>query len=426
MNDQDASKRDSPRSHKRSAGMGRRNVTLLAMTLVVFSLPTGTHGAERTIAPDIRVGGHANDNARLSENDDNQIEIAGAFVELGLLARWRTPSSDIQLRPRFLSSRYPGDEDEESDDTYVDFSARNLGMKTEWVLRGNYAREEIIRGGNTRLDFADPELDIPEEVDTGRIDARRRLTLWRLAPSFSYELSERSDAGLGLSYLDASYSPQQPGEALDYTDVRLETFFEYGLSPTSRFRTTGFISSFDVDANNNDTTSYGLRLRYERDISEVYDIYADLGVQENDVEASESGQVDDSSTGFLLDIGLRRIWDRTEFRIAGGRSSQPSGTGALREVDQVRLNLRHQFQPRWFGELAGVFQDTTNALDDAVDSEDREYYQLRARLGYQLNRNWNIEGSYSFTWQDYQNTLGEAEANEVFISVNYQPRARVW
>jgi len=397
----------------------------LALVLGLSAPLSDLQSAERTVAPDIRIGGHFDDNARLREGDDGLIEISGGYIDLAVLAQWRTPTAETQLRPRVRSARYPGDEDEDTDDIYLDFSTRSTGQRTEWSLRGNYAQEEVIRGGNIRVDFADPDLDIPEDGDTGRIDERRERDLWRIAPRFSYELSERTDIGAGLNYTDVSYSPQQAGEALDYTDARVEVFHVYQRSPTSRIRSTAFASSFDVDENNNDTTSYGLRGRYEWDITEVYDVYVELGVQENDEEADGNNQVDNSSTGILFDAGFRRQWERTQFRIAGGRSVQPSGTGFLREVDRIRLNLRHDFQPRWFGELGGVFQ-TTDGLDDDNGFDQRDYYQVRGLVGYQLTQSWTVEATYSFTRQDYENTPGEADRNEVFLTVNYQPRGRAW
>jgi hypothetical protein len=190
-------RRENRRSH--SSDRALPAFASLALALGLSAPSSGLQAAERTIAPDIRVGGHIDDNARLREGDEGQIEISGGFIDLALLAQWRTPTSETQLRPRVRSARYPGDEDEDRDDLYLDFSTRSTGQRTQWILRGNYAKEEVIRGGNTRVDFADPDLDVPEDGETGRIDERRDRDLWRIAPSFSYELSERTDIGAGLN-----------------------------------------------------------------------------------------------------------------------------------------------------------------------------------------------------------------------------------
>jgi hypothetical protein len=135
------------------------------------------------VAPDFRFGGHYNDNARLTE-DGEEIDISGGSADLGLLAQRRTETSSVQLRPRVHTSWYPDNSEEESDDYYFDFGARNQTERSQWAFVGNYAREQVIRGERTRVDFADPELEDPEVDDTGRVDVQQRRTLWRVAPSF--------------------------------------------------------------------------------------------------------------------------------------------------------------------------------------------------------------------------------------------------
>ena len=52
--------------------------------------------AEWTIAPDIRVGAHQNDNARLSESG-NEVEISGAYARIGALAG-NDPEADCAIQ----------------------------------------------------------------------------------------------------------------------------------------------------------------------------------------------------------------------------------------------------------------------------------------------------------------------------------------
>lgn len=396
---------------------------MLAAALGISAPLASGHAAEWTIAPDFRVGSHSNDNARLSEGDD-KIKIWGAFADLGGLAQWRSETASVLIRPRLRSSWYPGDEDEESDDQYLDFTARQRGQRADWTLGGNYSRETVIRGELTRVEFDDPDIDSPDLDATGRVDQPSRRTIWRLAPRFSYELTERNTAGVGLSYMDVQYSPQVSGLS-DYTDAIIEGFHFYDLSPTSRFRTAVFASRYETDAIDNESTSYGIKGRYEREFTEVYDAYVEVGAQRTELEGGFDNELEDSSNGFLFDAGVRRTWERTEIRLAGGRFLQPSGAGSLRETDQLRLNLRHQFRPRWYGELSGVVL-STDVLDSADDADRRDYYDLRARVGYELSRAWTVEASYARRRQDYKDTPGTASANETYLTVNYQPRGRVW
>jgi hypothetical protein len=388
--------------------------------LCAAALLPEARAAEYTVAPDIRVGAHFNDNIRLRET--NEIEVLGGRAELGLLTRWRTETSEILLRPRVRVSRYD-EEIEDSEDYYFDFSALSEGERSRWSVVGNAAREQIVRGQRIEFDIID-RLEDPDLGEFGRIDVQRRRSYFRVAPSFSYEVTERAEAGIGLGYRDVRYSPQLPGEALDFTDARAETFFTYWLTPLSRFRTTAFVSRFEADAIGNDSTTYGLRGRYEVDLTETYRVHVDVGGQRTEIEAGD-GAVDDSATGFLFDAGVRRQLERTEIRLSGGRSIQPSGRGFLRETDRIQLALHHQFLPRWYGELAGRAQ-RSDVVGDGPGANARDSLDIRALFGHQLAPEWNLEASYVFRHQDYEDTPGSASANEAFLTVNYQPRGRVW
>jgi hypothetical protein len=385
------------------------------------ALAPAAGAAEYTVAPDVRVGAHYNDNIRLRETDE--LEVLGGRAELGLLTRWRTETSEILLRPRVRVSRYD-EEIEDSEDYYFDFSALTEGERSRWSVVGNAAREQIVRRQEIEFDIID-RLEDPDLDEFGRIDVQRRRSFFRLAPSFSYEVTERGEAGAGLSYRDVRYSPQEPGEALDFTDARAETFFIYQLTPLSRFRTTAFVSRFEADEIRNDSTTYGLRGRYEVDLTETYLVHVDVGAQRTEIEAGLASEVDDSATGFLFDAGVRRQLERTDIRLSGGRGLQPSGRGFLRETDRIQLALRHQFLPRWYGELAGRAQ-RSDVVGDAPGLNERDYFEVRTLLGHQLAPDWNLEASYLFRYLDYEDRPGSAKANEAFLTVNYQPRGRVW
>jgi hypothetical protein len=106
------------------------------------------------------------------------------------------------------------------------------------------------------------------------------------------------------------------------------------------------------------------------------------------------------------------------------RSSERFGLPA-RNGPLAAFNLRHQFRPRWYGELAACCNVRTR-WTDAVEFNERDYYQAALLTGYQMTRAWVIELAYSYTYQDYEDTPGDAQANDVFLTVNYQPRGRVW
>lgn len=384
--------------------------------------------AERTIAPDIRLGATYNENPRLLEGPaGDEEDIWGGFLDLGARAEWRTPTSSVLVRPRVYLAQYPNDDEWDAEDYYLDFAARRRGLRSRWALTGNYAYQYVLRGEQTRVDFGDPELDDPSQIGTGLVDSRQRRTLWRVRPEYAYDVRTDTTMGLGLNYQDASYSGAELGARTlrDYTDGRAEVFLERRISERNSIRGTIFTSRYEADQINNVTDSNGLTVRYESKYTEVTTLYVDLGVQHAEIEAGADNQVDISDTGYLLEVGGRTSWERTDIRFAGGRTVLPSGDGFLRSVDRFRLNLRHQIQPRWFGEL-GALVEQSDAFGSENDFDVRDNYRATARLGFNLTRAWTIEGTYTYSYQDYDAIPGSARSDEFFLSVNYQPLGRVW
>ena len=398
---------------------------LAGLLACALACPSGGQADEWRVAPDLRLGVVYNDNLRLADGDEEEIDVAGARIDIGLLAEKRSATSTLRLRPRLRSDRYSDNRQEESDDQFLDFSLQNRGIRSRWGVGANFAREGVLRGGSDPIIDDEPDLENPGLEDPVRFDSRRRRTILRLLPSWSYQLSNLTEVGGSLGYSDVSFTPQQRGEALDFTDTILDGFVQRAISPTSRLRLSLFAADFTVDDINNDTRSYGTRARYERDLSEVYSFYFGAGFQYSEIEAGANNELDQSQSGGLLDIGINRRWEQTTLQAAAGRSIQASSTGFLSQVDQVRLSLNHKFSARWEGSTALRLQKN-DSLDDDFPFNQRDYYELRTRLSHRLTRAWVVELSHAFSYLDWKDTPGTAKSNEVLLTVNYQPRGRAW
>lgn len=407
-----------PRIHRSFAG--------LAVTLsFLFGYAAPGISAEWTLAPDISVGTIYNDNNRLSETGD-EIVVWGGFADITGIAERRTELSTTSIRPRIVTSRFPGDEDEDATNLYLDFFNRTRGERHEWDWKGNFARAETLRAQRVDLGTPDPDLDNDEIGETGRVNVRRTRTIARLAPRFIYDVSERTSGGVGLDYMDVSYNREDFGEAVDYNNARAELFMINRVSPVSRLRTTVFGTRYESDAVNNDSSGYGVRGRYEYDIAETTRLFLDIGAQRTTVEAGPAGQgIDITENGFLLDVGMTRRWELTRLWISGGRSIQPTGSGFLREADQFRINVLHQVSPRWYVETAG-YALRSRSVDDVSTSNDRDYFEISATLGHELTRVWSLEATAGHRRQDFKDTPGEAEVNELRLNLRYRPRGQVW
>lgn len=64
--------------------------------------------------------------------------------------------------------------------------------------------------------------------------------------------------------------------------------------------------------------------------------------------------------------------------------------------------------------------NTDAVADEDITSVERDYFQGRATLSYQMTRAWTVEGLYSLTHQDFANIPGDAREHEVRISLVYR------
>ena len=406
-----------------------RNCPVAAFRAVMALMCTGimvagVQAAEWTVRPDIRAGSSYNDNARMSEIGD-EISVWGGFANLGAVFQRRTELSSAVLRPRAIFHHFPDDSDENASSAFLDFATRTKGLRSQWDFAGNLEQSQVLRSEIVRLDLPEPDLEEPDFGTTGRVNVRRTRTLLRLSPSYSYDLTERTSTQARLDYTDISFDREEFGQALDSRTISGSLSLNHQRSPVSRIRTTVFASNFEAQGARNETDSFGVRGRYELDITERQRFFVDAGVQRTSIKAGIDSGIDVSDTGFLLDVGTSRRWELTRMQISGGRSIQPTGSGFLRRGDQLRLNVVHQFLLRWYGELA-AYGLRSRALANEVDFNDRNYYDVRATIGHEISRTWSIEGAAGWRHQDFLDQPGKAEAMEISVAFRYGPRGHVW
>ena len=397
----------------------------LALAGLAAMLPRPAAAQQWLFTPEVELGAHHVDNPRLAEQEETDA-ITGGLVDAGLAMRRNTQTSSVLLRPRVAIHRYTDAPDEDSEAYFLDFNAETETERSNWGVQANYRQQQVFRGETTPADFGEGDIDdgvgIDDDVQTGtgRTFERRQRDLWRINPGASFELTEVTALRLDLSYLDVQYDQEQVGEATDYNNSRVEAGVAHALTPHSEI--SGFLFGERYDAVNIDrqTDSVGARARYRQNVSEVSMFYVDIGVQESQSESPVNPALDRSKTAFLWSVGLDRQLEITRWRVELGRRVTPSGSGSLVERDMVRAVMNHQFQPRWFLEVAAVALQTSRVTEDITGNE-RDYLQGRATVAWQWTPAWTIEGGYSLTHQDFADIPGDAQEHEIRLSFVYNP-----
>jgi hypothetical protein len=290
---------------------------------------------------------------------------------------------------------------------------------------GNLSNEQVRRGEDSAVNFAESDLDDVDQSTTGRVDNRRDRLRWRIKPELSFQVRERTQVGTSFEYIDVDYNNEIPGEALDYTDARAELFVTRDLSEKSLFRLSGYVTRYESDEISNDSRGYGAWARYTRNSTDTFSWFVAGGVQSTDIEAGDNDEIDSTETSYTFSSGVTREWEVSRLQAAVERSVEPSGTGFLKTRDGFRVNLRHQFRPRWYGDLA-VYAFTEDDVDDSLEVNNRDHIRVRAKLGWRLSTEWAIEGGYGYTYQDYNDEPGDADSNQIELGLTYRPIPKTW
>ena len=373
------------------------------------------------VAPELEVGAQHVQNPRLDETDDSST-IDGGILNLAVALRRNTQTSSMLVRPRVEVERYSGDSNEDSEAYYIDFNGERRWQRSEWRLRGNYRQQQVLRGEGT-----DPEIDeegIGDEdvTGTGRVLVRRQRDMWRLYPGASLNLTQRTALRIDLNYLNVQYDNQTIGEAIDYTSGVATAALVRRLTPDSNVQFSIFGRTYQPDDDTlSETESIGVRIRYNKKVSDVSTFFIDFGAQDAEIEAASIADEDVSATSVLWNVGYSRRFERTRWRFAVGQSVTPSGSGSMVERQLYRAIVSHQLRPRWTIDASAVFQNTNSlGVSEDSDSDERDYLEIGATLGYQLSRKWVLEGSYDYTYQDFADTSGDADRHEFLLSFVYR------
>jgi hypothetical protein len=371
--------------------------------------------------PEIRVGYEFDDNAPLAPNPDSTDEIQGYIIEGSATIGSATERTTFDLTPTIRSRNYD-EESFDSNDGFLRLDFNHEGLTSNFRFRGNYS-EESVRTAE-RAD-ADPDVNDPDEIagdDAGRVFARGdRTRLW-LLPQWSYDFSEKTSIAAEVRYTDVDYDDIVPGTYSPFTDLRYELSLTRGFST----RTRGYIrasggtieNDFPLLGVTNEVDGLGVAVGIERGLTETTRLVAEVGVAETEPQGGES------DTDVVWDFNLVRNLETTTLLAQVRRSVNSDGRGRVTLRDSFNLSMTKQFSERVNGGLGVRVYATDQLSSDSSDPstfEERDYAQIRARIGYALSQTFLVEADYRYTYLDRSTVADNAKSNSIIVWLTWQP-----
>jgi hypothetical protein len=225
---------------------------------------------------------------------------------------------------------------------------------------------------------------------------------------------------LGINHVDVDYK-EIPPIHVPYTDSRVDASLRRAFSEKTR----GFISSSfrrykrdpDPVGTQLDIETVGIRVGFDRDLTEKTRFRAEIGVEKTKPDQGES------TSDVVGDIYWAKNLETVKLLVQFKRNISASGDGMLVTRDSVNLSMTKQFSERVGGGLAVRAYKTDPSSVNAITGIERDYAQFGADLEYALSRVLSMRFAYYYTYVD-RTIAGEgaANGNELNLTFVYQPK----
>ena len=396
------------------------------------------------VLPRIETGGTYNDNYRMADTSAQELEVYGPYIDMSLDAQYASPLSKFQIIPRVRSDYFPTDHTDQSTDGYLDLDWDYTTQRSHFNFIATYANETVIYSELLPATFPGIALGQVVAGQSGIVSFHDREQLVHVAPTYTYDFTQRTHLNLQGSYDHASFNQSQI-QQVGYDNYGGQVGLAFNVSQLSTLSVNGVGSRFQPQSGGEDTTTYGVNVQWDWVRSQIAHFYARVG--DNRSRASLSGTAtvttpsgvagvpptvtqvttgggEVTTNGVTGGVGVDLRYQVTEVTVDFLRALSPSDEGAQVVSDEGRFRVLHAFEPRFSGFLAvrGVrLRGSSGLAGLTITGED--YVAAETGFDYQFTESFRMETKYDFTYQRFQGTPS-ATSNAVGLAFIYQPLSR--
>ncbi len=394
-----------------SCGYSLKTARYSLPVAVAFALASASAGAANwEIAPRIEAGYVYNDNYHL-ELPGGEIDVSGGQADAAVTFRTVDPRTTFEITPRVRSTYFPDEPDEDSTDYFLGGLFHDETPRRRTGIGADFAQEDVSRSEFPGADI-DGDLGNPDDLDSGRIIERSRRDLIRVAPYFSYDVSQRYTFDLDARYIDVSYDKTAAGFQQDFSEAGVTAGAAIRLSPRSSLALRGTASRYETSS---DYDAYGGLLEWITDYSQTSRFYMRIGGQQTEPENG------DSESSVIAGIGGRWQSQRNRLFLDLTRTVGPVAAGTIVERHQLRFRLNHDISERVTTVLGARFS-RDESIEELSTYPTREYAAAEAGIEWRIRRQWALAATYTYRWQEYEDEVSDASANGFKIGIVYEPR----
>ncbi len=329
-------------------------------------------------------------------------------LEGGARFAYRTEITEISIRPTLRLTRFPGDSQFNSEDRALNLNATHRTERSLFSLLGRYALD-------TTLSSSDSADDVDDDTDLVRsVGERVRM---RIAPSWRYALSERTDLDMRVDY---RAELNDNDSSIDYSYTTLSGGVTHKLTERDELSLALQTARFEPRNSRDkvDTVSAVVELKHEFD--PTLSASAHIGWADSNFRFSTATASGADDNNALFGLGLRKELPLTSLEADFARTLEPSSSTGLIRRDQLKLSAIRQITEHVTGGLNFRYFKRRPLTDDPAFN-DREYARFDASVSYRVTREWSLDWRYRYSWQEDEGE-GTAKGNAVLLQLRWQGR----
>jgi hypothetical protein len=363
------------------------------------------------VAPRVEAGYRYSDNYHLGP-PGTEVDVSGGETDARVTFRTLDPRTQVEITPRVQATYFPDDPDDDSVDGFLDASFVDVTPRRRMGVRGALSHQDVVRSELPAGDEGGGDLGNPVDGDSGRFVEHNTRDYVRIAPFFSYDVTQRQRLELDAHYLQADFDKQLENAQQDFSEFAASAGWGYQYSERSSLTFNVVASQYETTF---DTDAYGAFMQWDTNMSEQSRFYIRAGAQQTEPENGAS------DTDAIAGIGGEWNNQRNTLLVDLTRSIEPISAGTVVERYQLRMRIHHEVSPR-IALMLGTRASRDEAIDDASTYPTRKYMAAEGGFEWRVLRNFAVTATYGYRWQEYADELSDRSANGFLIGLVYEPR----
>ncbi len=333
---------------------------------------------------------------------DDKVDDFITTLSAGIDARKRTERLSAGLKGLFDGVIYQDNDDLNNLDQFYDGYVNYLVSE----------RLSVVGEASLKNDSR-PDRDV---VDTGLILGTNVRKTQRYNGKVGYQLTELSNVLVGYTFRKEDYESRISDDYDAHSAVaRWQHDLQYWLVGTKGNVTFGY-DRYNYRFSRTD--NYSLTLGLEKELSELYSVYIDLGGRYSEYDFfnddDDDLNVNSDGTGGILKSGLKYKGEYSNMDVYILHDIAPaSGRGRTVQRTSFIGSWRYRITEKISSGLNGGYY--WNQGDISADPLDERTIRVVPRLIYRLTNNMKIIASYSHTWIDQKHIDIDKSRNDLFI-----------